>query len=56
MVSPTGVNGGRIRPPPPKNLVIPAHLEIFYPSTLSPPPTKCLSPPPLSNNFQVITQ
>ena len=46
--------GESASPPPPKNLLIPAHLEQFHPSRL--PPTKFLSPPQLSNNFQVMIQ
>ena len=45
-VFPTGGNVGRV-PPPAKNLLISTHLEKIPPSRL---------PPPLSNNFQVITQ
>ena len=57
-VFPTGVNWGRVRPPPPKNLLIPTHLENFH-SSRPLLRTKCFRPPPapiLSNNLQVITQ
>ena len=40
-------------PLPAKNLLIPPPKKI-PPSSI--PPTKFLCPPPLSNNFQVITQ
>ena len=56
MVFPTGVNCGRVCPPPPENMLIPSHLEQFHPSSLPTTSTNFYSPQPLSNNFQVITQ
>ena len=43
-------------PPQAKNLLIPAHLEKFPPSRLPHPDQIFILSPPVSSNFQVITQ